>query len=421
MPEATRRKGRPRSLTLPPAHSTRPLGFYRSRAALEFNTTGVNNTATGVSALASNTTGSNNTANGAGALNSNTTGDSNTASGVNALLSNTTASENTAVGAFTLQNNTTGGTPGGNGITEVGPNTAIGGEALFSNTTGGGNTAVGFQALHAISDKDECTAVGFKALANSINNNDAFGYKALVNNTTGFLNTAIGDLALSNNTTRAFNVALGANAGVTATTGSNNIYIGFGINGVVGESGACYIGSIFNATSVGGTPVLINNSGKLGTLTSSKRFKEAIRPMDESSEALFLLKPVRFRYKKQIDPTATSQFGLVAEDVEKVDPALVVRDKEGKPYSVRYDQVNAMLLNEFLKEHRKVEKQQAIIAELKATLASQKKNFEVTTAKQQKEIESLTVSLQKVSARVGVECLGSESHRDEASNGEKGE
>jgi hypothetical protein len=128
--------------------------------------------------------------------------------------------------------------------------------------------------------------------------------------------------------------------------------------------------------------------------------------MDNASEALFLLKPVRFRYKKQIDPTGTSQFGLVAEDVEKVNADLVVLDKEGKPYSVRYDQVNAMLLNEFLKEHRKVEKQQATIAELKSTLASQKRDFEVIAIKQQKEIEALTVGLQKVSAQVGVNALG---------------
>jgi trimeric autotransporter adhesin len=351
-------------------------------AALFGNTTGGQNTAIGDITLHGNTTGSSNTANGAGALNSNTTGDANTATGVDALLSNTTASENTGVGAFTLQNNTTGGTPGGSGTTEVGPNTAIGGEALFSNTTGGANTAVGFQALHAISDKSESTAVGFKALANSINNNDAFGYKALGNNTTGFLNTAIGDIALFNNTTGAFNVALGAATGASATTGTNNIYIGFGVSGVVGESNACYIGSIFNATSAGGTPVFINTSGKLGTLTSSARFKEEIKPMEKASEALLALKPVTFRYKKEIDATGRSQFGLVAEDVEKVNPDLVVRDKEGKPYSVRYDQVNAMLLNEFLKEHRKVQA------------------LEASAAQQQKQIEALTAGLQKVSAQL---------------------
>jgi Chaperone of endosialidase len=219
--------------------------------------------------------------------------------------------------------------------------------------------------------------VGFKALANSINNNDAFGYKALGNNTTGFLITAIGDIALFNNTTGAFNVALGAATGASATTGTNNIYIGFGVSGVVGESNACYIGSIFRATSAGGAPVFINTFGKLGTLTSSARFKEDIKPMDKASETLFALKPVTFRYRKEIDPAGASQFGLVAEDVQEVNPDLVVRDQDAKPYSVRYDAVNAMLLNEFLKEHRKVEEQsreileqRAIIAELKNGMAT---------------------------------------------------
>jgi uncharacterized coiled-coil protein SlyX len=368
------------------------VGFLSLRS----NITGQLNTAIGAGTLLANTA-DDNTGTGAGALLSNTTGTDNTANGSFALFSNTTASENTGVGAFTLQNNTTGGTPGGSGITEVGPNTAIGGEALFSNTTGGANTAVGFQALHAISDKSQSTAVGFKALANSINNNDAFGYKALGNNTTGFLNTAIGDLALSNNTTGTFNVALGAVAGVTATTGSNNIYIGFGINGVAGESGACYIGSIFNATAAGGTPVFINSSGKLGTLTSSARFKEEIKPMDTASEALFSLKPVTFRYKTNIDPAGTSQFGLVAEEVQKVNPDLVVRDKEGKPYSVRYDQVNAMLLNEFLKQHRKLQ-------ELEANDAEQQREIKalVATVKEQ------ASQIQKVSAQV---AAASPSHR----------
>ena len=353
------------------------VGFLSSSS----NTAGAFNTAIGAGTLLANTA-DNNTATGAGALLGNTTGTNNTANGAFALFSNTTASENTAIGAFTLQNNTTGGTPGGSGTTEVGPNTAIGGEALFSNTTGGANTAVGFQALHAISDKTQSTAVGFKALANSINNNDAFGYKALGNNTTGFLNTAIGDIALFSNTTGALNVALGAATGASATTGTNNIYIGFGMSGVVGESNACYIGSIFNATSAGSTPVFINNSGKLGTLTSSARFKEEIKPMEKASEALLALKPVTFRYKKEIDATGTSQFGLVAEEVEKVNPDLVVRDKEGKPYSVRYDQVNAMLLNEFLKEHRKVQA------------------LEASAAQQQKRIEALTAGFQRVSAQL---------------------
>jgi hypothetical protein len=154
-------------------------------------------------------------------------------------------------------------------------------------------------------------------------------------------------------------------------SGSGNVYIGSGIQGVAGESNTCYIKSIFGQTSANGIPVLINSDNKLGTTTSSARFKEAIRPMDKASEALFGLKPVTFRYKKELDPQRIQQWGLVAEDVEKVNPDLVVRDKEHKPYSVRYDQVNAMLLNEFLKAHRRMEKQDKRIEELTAQLKQQ--------------------------------------------------
>ena len=190
------------------------------------------------------------------------------------------------------------------------------------------------------------------------------GALALLYNLEGSANTATGAAALSN-TTGSNNVALGSGAGLSATSGSGNVYIGAGMQGVAGESDACYIRSIFSRTSASGIPVLINSSNKLGTTTSSKRFKEDIKPMDRASEAILALKPVTLRYKKEIDPAGTSQFGLVAEEVEKVNPDLVVRDKEGRPYSVRYDQVNAMLLNEFLKEHRKVEEQEATIAQQK--------------------------------------------------------
>jgi hypothetical protein len=140
---------------------------------------------------------------------------------------------------------------------------------------------------------------------------------------------------------------------------------------VLGHFDVFTIASIFNQTSASGIPVLINASNKLGTITSSKRFKEDIKPMDKASEALFALKPVRFRYKKEIDPVGISQLGLVAEDVEKVNPDLVVRDTEGKPYTVRYDQVNAMLLNEFLKEHGTVQELKKEIATLTATVKEQ--------------------------------------------------
>ena len=156
--------------------------------------------------------------------------------------------------------------------------------------------------------------------------------------------------------------------------------------------------------------VFINSANKLGTTVSSKRFKEKIKPMDKASEALLALTPVTFRYKKEIDPAGRSQFGLVAEDVEKVNPDLVVRDKEGKPYSVRYDQVNAMLLNEFLKEHLKVEelkstaaKQEATIADLRYTAAKQEARIaqhQKSFGKQEKQIEALASGLQKVSAQL---------------------
>jgi len=217
-------------------------------------------------------------------------------------------------------------------------------------------------------------------------NNTATGDQALFSNIAGSLNTATGDQALFSNVSGNFNTAIGFEAGFNQTTGSSNVYIGSNILGTDGESNTCYIASIFGQTSASGIPVLINSDNKLGTTTSSKRFKEDIKPMGETSETLFALNPVTFRYKKEIDSARTSQFGLVAEDVEKIDPDLVVRDKEGKPYSVRYDQVNAMLLNEFLKEHRKVE-------ELT-------KQFQAANTQHQKQIDALTAGLQKVSAQL---------------------
>ena len=172
------------------------------------------------------------------------------------------------------------------------------------------------------------------------------------------------------------------------TTADHVICIGANVNGA-NMSNSCYIGKIFGETSSGGTAVFINGVGKLGTITSSRRFKEEIKPMDKSSEAVFSLKPVTFRYKKEVDSDGIPQFGLVAEDVEKVNPDLVVRDKEGKPYTVRYDQVNAMMLNEFLKEHRKNEQQESKIEEQEAKIA-----------RQEKQIEALTAGLQKVSAQL---------------------
>jgi hypothetical protein len=322
----------------------------RTDAAGSFNTavgagtllanTGDNNTATGAGALLSNTTGFNNTANGTLALFSNSAGDSNTAFGLTALFANTTGTQNTAVGLSALTHNTEGG-----------GNTAVGLIALSSNTTGTANTAVGINALGS---------------------NDG-----------GNQNTAVGQFALGNNINGSNNIALGSGAGTGVTSVDNVICIGAAGQNV---SNSCYIGQIFGVTSSGGLAVFVNADGKLGTATSSRRFKEAITPMDKTSESLFALKPVTFHYKKEIDPAGQSQFGLVAEDVEKINHDLVVRDKDGKPYSVRYDQVNAMLLNEFLKEHRKVE-------QLERDLRSM-------IARQQKQIEVLTIGLQRVGDRL---------------------
>jgi hypothetical protein len=341
------------------------LNTRDGQSALPFVTTGVANSAFGAFSSFSTTTGNFNTSVGVGALDLNTA-DNNTAVGAAALLLNTTGSENTAVGTSALLNNIVGAA-----------NTADGAGALQNNTEGNSNTAIGALAL---SSDDP-----------------------------GGINTAIGVSALVSNTTGSGNTAIGADAGSNQTTGSDNVYIGAGMLGVAGESGTCYIASIFGQTSSGGSAVFINSSGKLGTTTSSKRFKEEIKPMDKASEMLFALKPVTFRYKNEIDPAGTSQFGLVAEDVEKVNPDLVVRDKEGKPYSVRYEVVNAMLLNEFLKEHKKVErqqskidKQQVTIAELKSTAAQQRMSFQSKLAKQERQIEALTAGLQKVSAQLEV-------------------
>ena len=226
------------------------------------------------------------------------------------------------------------------------------------------------------------------------NGNTSHGYRALLANTTGSGNTAVGASALLNVTTGTGNIALGVAAGSAITT--NNDVICIGAPGPASVSDACFIGHIFGTTSSAGTAVFINSDGRLGTQVSSRRFKEEIKPMERSSEALFSLKPVTFRYKKEIDPAGTSQFGLVAEDVEKMNPDLVVRDKNGKVYTVRYDQVNAMLLNEFLKEHKKVAEQQATIAELKSTIAEQEKRF----AQQEARIDGITADLQKVSAQI---------------------
>ena len=352
------------------------------------NTRGVQNTAIGWRALFSNTTGFNNTAIGGAALVSNTTGQENTAIGFNALVSNTTGSLNTATGLHALASNSTGGL-----------NTATGNGTLGSNTSGFENMANGDRALAANTNGS---------------NNTASGAQALYSNTIGNFNTATGFRALLNNITGGHNIALGFKAGANLTTGHGNIDIGN--PGRPGESSTIRIGreeqsttfiaGISGVTVPDGVGVIVDASGHLGTTTSSARFKEGIKPMDKASEAILALKPVTFRYKPELDPEGIPQFGLVAEQVEKVNPALVARDADGKAYTVRYEAVNAMLLNEFLKEHRKVDRQdrtlqaqEATITQLKSTVAQQQKDFQAAAAHQQEQIEALTAGLQRVSAQ----------------------
>ena len=311
----------------------------------------------------------------------NNTGDDNTAIGSEALFSNTTGASNTATGALALLNNTTGNNNTGNGLA-----------ALNYNTTGSFNTANGVGALF------------FNTIGNG---NTAHGADALLNNRTGNNNTASGESALANNTTGNNNIALGAFAGTNLTTGSNNIYIDSrgrstesGTIRIGTQHGRTFVAGISGVTVAGGVEVIVDTNGQLGTVVSSSRFKDAIKPMDKASEAILALKPVTFRYKREVDPDGIPQFGLVAEDVEKVNPDLVARDEQGKPYTVRYEAVNAMLLNEFLKEHKKVEEQQATIAQLKSTVAQQQKGLEAKMATQEAQIGVLTAALEKVSAQL---------------------
>jgi hypothetical protein len=355
------------------------------------------------------------------------------------------AGENTAEGTgamFHLTDTVAGNAIGNTAIgfdalySMVGPygfglfNTGVGDKALYSNTSGYWNTAVGYQALYSNSGYNNVAigadalytdtysqfniAVGSSAQYSSISNeaNVAIGGFALYTNDYGLENTAIGDAALysttgSQNTavgaealydsTGYANVALGAGAGAGGS-GHDNVHIGSFVVGDYGESNTIRIGTPLARNGSGqsrtfvagirgagitGTPVMVSTSGQLGTPPSSKRFKEEIKPMDQASEAILALKPVTFRYKKEIGPDRTPQFGLVAEQVEKVNPDLVARDKNGKPYTVRYDAVNAMLLNEFLKEHGKVQELENTVAKLAATVKEQASQLQKVSAELQ--------------------------------------
>jgi hypothetical protein len=311
--------------------------------ALQALTLGLGNTALGTFSLFTVTTGNFNTAVGAGSLDLNTA-DSNTATGAAALLFNTTGTANTATGTTALEFNETGSN-----------NTAVGAFALFSNTTGTVNVAMGWNALPR--------------------NDDGSG------------NVAIGEESLVNNVSGGVNTVVGAMAGANILAGSNNVYIGWAVdaNGPFDESDTIRIGRPPNATSpalhcfiggiaAGGATANVQvdaTTGELLQVVSSARYKENIKPMDQASEAIFALKPVTFRYKKKLDAKGIPQFGLIAEEVAKVNPDLVILDREGRPDSVRYEGVNAMLLNEFLKQHKKTEKLEATVASLIATVKEQ--------------------------------------------------
>jgi hypothetical protein len=279
--------------------------------------------------------------------------DGNTAVGTEALLDLTTGQDNTALGFRALTENTEGNL-----------NTAVGSAALKQNRIGSRNTATGFHAL----DQNRFG-----------NNNTANGYGALrgLSGDVGNNNTAVGAFAL-NTTTGDNNTALGVFAGINIIAGNNNIDIAN--RGVVGESATIRIGSAaqtktfiagIGGQAVSGSPVYVSAVGQLGVLPSSERFKEQIKPMDNASEPILEVEPVTFHYKKEIDPDAVAQFGLVAEKMASVSPDLVERDDQGRPYTVRYDAVNAMLLNEFLKEHRRVQDLECALDELSARLKEQ--------------------------------------------------
>jgi len=408
----------------------------------------IGQTALGFTALGVNT-GFNNTGVGQGALQKNTTGGFNVAIGGGALLNNTTGQQNMAVGAEALNHNVAGNFNMGIGFRALfmstgGQNTAVGAAALRNNGNASENTAIGSQALRENTTGELNTAIGSVALALNTTSefNVALGNSALAsfNGTTANdgANTALGSIALSALTSGQENVAVGRRAGETLTSGSNNVIVGWragdnlttgdgntfigdqagrnegpDVSGVVclGSLGdtqpagqttdnRTYIGNIYGV-AVGGPfpslPVRVDQDGQLGTVDSSRRFKKDIKPMDQASEGILKLKPVTFHYKDRDNKNdLTPQFGLIAEDVEQVNRDLVIYGKDGKVWSVRYDEVNMMLLNEFLKEHKKVEEQQASIADLKSTVALQQKEMQVFTA----QLKEQAAQIQKVSAQL---------------------
>jgi hypothetical protein len=334
------------------------------RQALYNNTTGTENNAFGDLALLSNVGGDHNVAVGDNGLEFNTSGDNNVAVGKDALQSNTTGSGNVAVGHLALNSNTTAGNPNGDG----------------------GSVAVGHHAL----ENADATPNG---------DNNAVGYQALFTNVAGQYNNAFGWHALLN-ATGSFNTAFGDGAGAALTTGSGNVYIGATTGGAAVETDHTYIRNVYAGVATTRI-VYVDSNDHVGTLLSSRRFKEDIRPMEEASQAILALEPVTFRYKKEFEPSRTPMFGLIAEEVEKVDPNLVTRNAKGEVESVRYDAVGVMLLNEFLKEHKKVEEQQASISQLKSEMQTMVAQMKEQAAQIQKVSAQLQVSKPATKVVVG--------------------
>ena len=398
-------------------------------------TTGISNTAYGVRALRANTIGGSNLGIGGFALISNTDGNSNTAVGNNAMFSNLHGSSNMALGQGALRNNVSGNNNVAMGAQALAGNTVseivgVGFQALKANTIGTNNTAIGTRALQSNTTGDFCTAVGWEAdLVSNANSNDAFGFRALHSVTSGQFNVGIGVNALLSVTGGFSNTAVGNGAGEngnfsngvfvgelagsSVTSASNAIVIG-AFNPGANIANSCFISNIGSFTQpVGGAGIKVvtvnTANNRLGSafvafdvlggnfnVISSRRFKDEIKALDKGSEVIYALKPVSFRYKADKDPTRTLRAGLIAEEVQKVDPDLVKRDEEGKPEAVRLDSITGMLLNEFLKEHTKVEAQQASIAELKSTVALQQKEMQVLTA----QLKEQAAQIQRVSAQI---------------------
>jgi hypothetical protein len=356
---------------------------------------GIENTAAGYGALKANTSGGNfNSAFGDGALASNTTGTENTALGGATLSNVTTASDNTAVGFEALFGNTGD------------YNTATGANALFDNHTGVNNTASGYSALFSNTSGGSNTASGYEALYSNTTggNNTASGQQALQSNTTGSQNTAVGFTALQASTTGNGNIAVGFQAGMDLTTGSHNIDIGNKGSGA--ESGTIRIGLAANqkatfiagifGTSLTGSAVVVNSNGKLGVTASAERYKTDVAPIGSDTGKLNQLRPVSFKLKS--DATGTRQYGLIAEEVAKVYPELVIRDGKGRIYGVRYDELAPMLLNEMQTQQtqtkKTIEAQASEILELKQEVA------ELNDLKQQ--MVAMSNALQKLRAEEGL-------------------